>query len=153
VGLNISSGSISNSYSTSSVTSQCANAQNLGGLVGENYISIINQCYSTGAVSSSLSSQYIGGLVGRNQGGVNCCFWDTETSGQTTSIGGTGKTTVEMKTLSTFTNAGWDFTSVWGMALGQYPELFIRQAGDLNLDARVDMSDLMILSQHWLEGT
>jgi hypothetical protein len=34
-----------------------------------------------------------------------------ETSGQTTSNGGTGLTTAEMMTLSTFTSAGWDFVN------------------------------------------
>jgi hypothetical protein len=85
--------------------------------------------------------------------GVAASFWDVNTSGQTTSAGGgTGKTTAEMKTLSTFTSAGWDFTSVWVLPLGQYPMLFLRQAGDLNLDGRVDMFDFAILAQHWLEG-
>jgi len=40
---------------------------------------------------------------------VSNCFWDTQTSGQSSSAAGTGKTTAEMKTLSTFTSAGWDF--------------------------------------------
>ena len=51
-------------------------------------------------------------------------FWDIQTSGQTTSAGGTGMTTAQMKTLSTFTSAGWDFVSVWGLAENQtYPYL------------------------------
>ena len=32
-----------------------------------------------------------------------------ETSGQSNSDGGIGKTTAEMKTENTFTDAGWDF--------------------------------------------
>jgi hypothetical protein len=40
---------------------------------------------------------------------ITASFWDVETSGQTSSAGGEGKTTAEMKTLSTFTSAGWDF--------------------------------------------
>lgn len=40
-------------------------------------------------------------------------FWDTETSGQSTSVGGLGKTTAEMKTQSTFTD--WDFSTVWAI--------------------------------------
>jgi hypothetical protein len=52
-------------------------------------------------------------LVGNNNSSVNNSFWDTETSGQATSAGGTGKTTAEMQTESTFTDAGWDFTTVW----------------------------------------
>jgi hypothetical protein len=86
-------------------------------------------------------------------GAVTDCFWDKETSGQTTSAGGTGKTTAQMKTLSTFTEASWDFASVWAMPLGQYPVLFLRQMGDLNSDARVDMQDFAIFAGQWLEGT
>jgi len=102
VGLN--SGSIINCYSTGTVSG----SYYVGGLVGYNYgggSSIIN-CYSMGTVSGS---QYVGGLVGRNSGSVGSSFWDTQTSGQITSNGGTGKTTAQMKTLSTFTDAGWDF--------------------------------------------
>jgi len=40
---------------------------------------------------------------------VSNCFWDIDTSGQTQSAGGMGKTTAEMQTESTFTDAGWDF--------------------------------------------
>jgi hypothetical protein len=45
-------------------------------------------------------------------------FWDTDTSGTTLYGCGddvTGKTTSQMTTKSTFTNAGWDFSTVWGM--------------------------------------
>lgn len=42
-------------------------------------------------------------------GWVNASFWDTQTSFQTYSSGGSGITTSKMKTRSTFTNAGWDF--------------------------------------------
>ena len=95
-------GSISNCYSTGAVS---GSGYSVGGLVGLNSGSISN-CYSTGTVSGS---QYVGGLVGRNSGSVGSSFWDTQTSGQITSNGGTGKTTAQMKTLSTFTDAGWDF--------------------------------------------
>jgi len=40
---------------------------------------------------------------------TNDSFWDTQTSGKSISNGGTGKTTSEMKTESTYTDAGWDF--------------------------------------------
>ncbi len=83
----------------------------IGGLVGVNTLTITN-CYSTGKPSGSI---YVGGLVGSNSSSVNNCFWDKETSELTSSAGGTGKTTTEMKTLITFTNAGWDFTTspIW----------------------------------------
>ena len=100
------SGSIANSYATGSATGSYW----VGGLVGyNNYSGVINFSYSTGSTPGS--DPDIKGLVGGNNGGtVSNSFWDTETSGEATSSGGTGKTTAEMKTSSTFTDAGWDFT-------------------------------------------
>jgi hypothetical protein len=40
---------------------------------------------------------------------VTSCFWDIETSRQTTSAKVMGKTTTEMQMASTFLDAGWDF--------------------------------------------
>jgi len=59
----------------------------------------------------------VGGLVGRNlapeyEGTVSDSFWDTQSSGQSTSDGGTSKTTAEMKDISTFSGAAWDITAV-----------------------------------------
>jgi hypothetical protein len=117
----------------------------VGGLVGDNYESIINKCYSSnniegnssigglagwnGGQYSAISYSYsigcvtggwdLGGLIGGGDSDVNYCFWDTQTSGQTTSAGGTGKTTIEMKKQNIFTDAGWDFIDTW-MINGQY---------------------------------
>ena len=64
---------------------------------------------------------------------VTDCFWDVQTSGQTTSAGGTGKTTAEMQTASTFLKAGWDFMGetangtedIWWILEGKdYPRLW-----------------------------
>jgi len=55
----------------------------------------------------------IGGLVGRNyEGSVSNSFWDTETSGQYTSDGGTGETTAEMQDIITFSEAMWNIIGV-----------------------------------------
>ena len=91
-----------------------------GGLVGANDGGISN-CYSTGA-----AGLYSGGLVWQNRGTLTACFWDIQTSGRTTSDGGTGKSTDEMQTKSTFTAAGWDFvTPVWTIHEGlDYPRLW-----------------------------
>lgn len=107
----VNSSTISNCYSLASV----AGYNRVGGFVGFNWTSSakVEYCYSTGAVSGS---SYLGGLIGTNEGAVNNSFWDTQTSGRPTSSGGTGKTTAEMKTQSTFTNAGWNFTNVWLMS-------------------------------------
>ncbi|NIP24118.1 MAG: hypothetical protein GWN67_07980 [Phycisphaerae bacterium] len=109
---------ISNCYSTGSVTGD----DYVGGLVGDTDGTIIN-CYSTGSIEGD---NYVGGLVGScvYYGNVFASFWDTETSGQTTSNGGIGKTTAEMQMMSTFTDAGWDFENVWWILEGTgYPRL------------------------------
>ena len=62
----------------------------------------------------------------------------TETSGQATSYGGTGRATAEMQTASTFLEAGWDFVDekangtddIWWILEGQdYPRLWWETAG------------------------
>ena len=117
VGYNQWSSTINNSYSRGNVEG----SESLGGLVGynggsSNYNSYIDNCYSTSNVIGSGS--YIGGLIGcDNYGGVTTnSFWDTDISGIITSAGGTGKTTLEMKNVSTYTSLStpgldfpWDF--------------------------------------------
>ena len=97
-------GTIINCYSTGAV----AGNDYVGGLAGGSATGItITNCYATGAVSGN---NYVGGMVGYDDNGTTkASFWDVNTSGQATSAGGEGKTTAEMKTLSTFTSAGWDF--------------------------------------------
>ena len=98
-------GTVSDSYSTGSVTGGLF----VGGLVGINGPGTVTNSYSTGSVTGT---QEVGGLVGGNEGTVGNSFWDTETSGQATSSGGTGKTTVEMKNITTFSGAGWNIIAV-----------------------------------------
>ncbi len=95
-----------NSYSRGSVT---AGGNNNGGLIGVNDGNCtIDNCFSTGAVSDGV--QDIGGFIGDNDGGtITNSFWDVTTSGMTTSAGGTGLATEEMKNMVTYLNVGWDF--------------------------------------------
>jgi hypothetical protein len=111
VGYNYQDSVIENSYSRASVSGSIE----VGGFVGYNYSNSTNfNCYSTGLVSGTLS--YVGGFVGRSTGSiVTACFWDMETSGQTTSPYGFGRTTTQMKTQSTFESASWNFDSIWAM--------------------------------------
>lgn len=78
----------------------------VGGLVGENQGSIA-ACYSSGWV---WGASKVGGLVGTAgwESVVDRSFWDIDTSGQTTSPGGCGLTTAQMRTRRTFLDAGWD---------------------------------------------
>jgi len=53
---------------------------------------------------------------------IHNSYWDIETSGQSSSDGGEGKTTAEMKQQATF--IGWDFTNIWDIIEGvTYPYL------------------------------
>jgi hypothetical protein len=97
---------VSNSYSTGNVTGD----EEVGGLVGLNEGTVSNS-YSTGSVSGN---EDVGGLVGVNYGPVSTSFWDIETSGQATSDGGTGRTTAQMKSITTFSGAGWNIIAVGG---------------------------------------
>jgi len=56
----------------------------------------------------------VGGLVGStgDYGPVSNSFWDTETSGQASSDGGTGKTTAQMQDVATSSGAGWSIVAV-----------------------------------------
>ena len=99
-------GTVSDSYSTGNV----AGFSCVGGLVAYNNRGAVIDSYSTGRVTGS---EEVGGLVGQNYDGtVVDSFWNIETSGQATSNGGTGKTTVEMRDLATFLGAGWNICTV-----------------------------------------
>jgi hypothetical protein len=119
-------GSVSNCYSIGNVTGDW----HVGGLVGYNQGSV-NNCHSTGKVAGDW---HVGGLMGNNEGSVNNSFWDTQTSAQATSDGGTAKTTSEMKNLTTFAQSNWNIIAVtpsatnasyiWNIVDGQtYPFL------------------------------
>ena len=83
---------------------------NVGGLIGRNDIAgTASNSYSTGSVTGITND---GGLVGNNAGTVSNSFWDTQTSGQPTSDGGTGKTTAEMQDITTFSGAEWDIVLI-----------------------------------------
>jgi len=110
-------GSVTDCYATGSVSG----LREVGGLVGNNSAPITN-CYSIGSVTDTTDPPLNeGGLIGSNSSSVSNSFWDTETSTLPTSAGGVGKTTLEMKSLSTFSDAGWAITescsssSTWGI--------------------------------------
>jgi hypothetical protein len=127
---------ITQSYSTGTVSGD----RRVGGLVGHNDGSV-TRCYSA-AVAFGSSPSSSGGLVGHAYDflyqRVTQSFWDTETSGQNRSAGGTGKTTVEMQMASTFLDAGWDFMGetangtqeIWWILEGKdYPRLWWETTG------------------------
>ena len=112
----VNSGNISNSYCTGNVTREYETEEQIGGFVGFNSYGIITNSYSTGSVTyTGYANPTNKGFAGEvTDGTISNCFWDIETSGQTTSSGtATGKTTAEMKTEVTFTS--WDFTATTGI--------------------------------------
>ena len=109
-------GKIYNSYSCGDISawSDYFGLTSIGGLIGDlnNGATVVN-CFSTGHVGED-SEQ--GGLIfsiSDSNSKVTNCFWDTETSGMTSSAGGMGKTTGEMQALPTYFNTNWDFPGTW----------------------------------------
>jgi len=139
VGMN-SSGTISSCYATGTVTG----GYSVGGLVGSNSLdtTLIETSYATGTVTGRSS---VGGLIGWNGGTVSSsystgevtgsgsnsgslvgyirnatfsqCYWDVESSGQTSSAEGSGifgRTTAEMTyPYDPDTYVDWDFEETW----------------------------------------
>ncbi len=129
-------GTISDSYATGGVDGDLG----IGGFCGVDDRGKIIRCYSVGHVLATISAD--GGFCGQAYidgtypgHGVTyedtANFWDIQTSGITFSAMGEGRNTSWMKTLSMYTDAGWDFDdsdggpAVWRMALdgSTYPAL------------------------------
>jgi hypothetical protein len=116
--------SVHNCYAGGNVTGNRTVGGFIGvGRTGEGSECDVENCYSVSEVnciggeteteSESEGGSGGGGFVGTSYPVVGC-FWDIETSGQTTSGGGTGKTSAEMQDRNTFISAGWDFdTPIW----------------------------------------
>jgi hypothetical protein len=147
-------GSITTSYSTCMVSGW----ENVGGLSGYNsYDGQINRCFSTGLVTGA---EDVGGLVSGNNVNITDCFWDMETSGQDTSVGGEGKTTAEMQTANTFLEAGWDFVGetdngtedIWTICEGTNYPRFVWQipVGDFVCPDGITIDDFLFFLGHWL---
>ena len=142
---------ISTSYSTASVTGD----QRVGGLLGASQGGSITNSYSTGSVTRSKGTAiFIGGLIGYGAG-ATASYWNTTTSGQTTSFGGAGvvgKTTTELQSPTDYTGiyASWniDLNDIdgdvdaatgadypWNFGTSsQYPTLQYGAPGDYDID-------------------
>ncbi|MGB2809230.1 MAG: hypothetical protein WBC22_15920 [Sedimentisphaerales bacterium] len=98
---------------------------NVGGFMGAiEEGETTRNCYSTAKVEYAIDGGGFSGSWG--WGIVEGCFWDIETSGQTTSGDGTGLPTARMQDANTFIDAGWDFnTPIWTIDEGHdYPRLW-----------------------------
>lgn len=136
------SGAISNSFLTGTITGEAY----VGGFSGVNY-GTINNSYSTGAITGE---SFVGGLTGTNSGAINTSYvsgkvtlgggafsggiisganggtvsnsyWDTFTTSQATSSGGSainGNWAGAENAYNQATYAGFDFTNDWFIAEG-----------------------------------
>ncbi|HXK49203.1 MAG TPA: GLUG motif-containing protein [Clostridiales bacterium] len=120
--------SVSNCYSDVTVTRLDGNSEtiNFGGFCGRLYRGDINSCYSLGQIVYETGTDPTDkGFLGAQSGGtMSNSFWNTVTSLQSTSAGNaTGLTKDQMRTLSIFTDATWDFQDesangvedIWGI--------------------------------------
>jgi hypothetical protein len=141
----IDSDTISNCYSTGTVTRTQGSSEILGAFTGFIMLSSVQYSYSTGSVyytgtSDPTDKGFIGGFTGSYTLFPN--FFDSTASNQTIDIGATAKTTDEMKTLATFTDVSWDIVGsyntghTWNMESGVnsgYPYLSWAKTDDVSL--------------------
>ena len=122
-----SGGSIQASYAAGAVSGH-GNTRftKIGGLAGNNG-GTITASYARGQVTATGSGAAGGGLVGGNlrNGRVVASYWDTATSGQTGSAGGTGQTSRALQTPSGYSGiyASWNL-NLDGVAGGDNPWYF-----------------------------
>lgn len=119
---------LENSYAMGEVNGR----ENVGGLVG----SQANDSYRASSIINSYSkaqvsgSSYVGGLIGNQsiysgtEVNVISSYYDSNISGQSDTGKGEAKTSIDMKTESTYED--WNFGSIWDMSVGKndgYPYL------------------------------
>lgn len=111
-GQSLSNGQINDCYSSGSVAAQ----ELSGGFIGSNSSpSQLARCYNYGPVSFS-GTYYVGGFCGIGEASqATNCYWNTQTTGISTSPCGIGATSNQMTwpyDASTYLN--FDFETVWG---------------------------------------
>ncbi|HEY5068101.1 MAG TPA: S8 family serine peptidase [Xanthobacteraceae bacterium] len=86
-------GTVTQSYAAGTVRNNSTGSAEVGGLIGYNTGSV-SQSYSIGAVSGRGN---LGGLIGSGERNVSSSYWDTQTSGQRESDGGSPLTTAQFQ--------------------------------------------------------
>ena len=145
IGLNQGTGRISNSWSASNITATAT----IGGLIGKNistYSPSVSTSYSVaqftwggppGNINTGVGLANFGGLIGLSTGSITSsyhsrsseCFNGTHSTLHSYIIAncaasvsfGTLVSDSQLKSLTTF--SGWDFTTIWMLSSGSYPEL------------------------------
>ncbi|MFU8805458.1 MAG: GLUG motif-containing protein [Bradymonadaceae bacterium] len=125
----VTTGHVEDSYAAGSVDGHF----NAGGLIGtlgtinanDTDQAIVNRTYAVGLVTGANTPGGLVGIVFSNVT-ITSSYWNTETTNQGSSAGGTGRTTEEMGEESNF--VGWVFSPaadhVWVMPVGGPPMLW-----------------------------
>jgi hypothetical protein len=121
-------GTITNCHCTGDVERKSGTATSFAGFCGNNFDGKIIRCYSTGQTTITVGEtpQFWYGFVGAETISTNyrdyANVWDKETSGSTFTKGNAeGKTTEEMKTITTYTNKYWNIlTKTFQLNLSEY---------------------------------
>ena len=114
VGLNLAPIVASYASGTVSATGSTGTNSQVGGLTGgTNTNGPIRNSYATGAVSSSQTSPRIGGLVGFGSNVATASYWDSETTGQSSSRGGSAQTTNGLQTPTGYGTGATDIYAYW----------------------------------------
>ncbi|WP_276253233.1 CARDB domain-containing protein [Halomontanus rarus] len=98
---------ITDSYATGSVDGD----DRVGGLIGQNN-DTVDTAYATGPVDGT-DTELTGGLVGVDYADVNDSYWDLQGTGQSTSDGGTGLETDDLRGASARSTLAFDFDETW----------------------------------------
>jgi hypothetical protein len=124
-----------------------------GGLVGVHYGSApprLERCYASGSITGSAGGGLVGSIIAASPVVVDS-YWDVQSTGESTSAGGVGLSSVEMRTRSIFEPA-WDFAMTWKIVEGVRPPEHQSTAGipgDVDSDGSVDGIDLSIVLGYW----
>lgn len=117
---------ITDSYATGDVTVG-DNSSSIGGLIGSAEYGLVARTYAVGAVTAGTGSTDVGGLIGAAEDTeVESSFWNTNTTGQSSSAGGEGKTTAQMQDIATFSD--WDIEDDQTLT-DLYPRLTMSDSG------------------------
>jgi hypothetical protein len=111
-------GTIEYAYATGSVTGP----RLLGGLAGDYISGNLKNSFAANTITVTGSGTNVNGAIGDNGGSVNAIYFDKQTTGLTTSDGGTGLTTSDMQGSSATTNMGSLDYPPWQTTSG-YPAL------------------------------
>ena len=115
----IDNGVMEDCYNTGAVSAHAADSSDLGGIAG--YLDLdpttngsITNCYNIGTITNGAAAS-TGGVVGENNGTVTGCFY-LEGTAAADFGGSTALSVQQLAEQSTFTDAGWDFETTWGMS-------------------------------------